>query len=201
MPSIGIYSMTLTQTDILDITVYSWFEAVWPGTMTSVTTGNLRQGLTGDSDCSVKFNLHPNLHLTRCIPSLNKCLPNLDPCKIQTEKSESVIDDLLHDAEFNSCVDKLIHLLLQSVTLRVFNQVMWTQTKNDRNNDLTGTSNSEVKTAQDNSGADQSHPQPCKDSSEEASDARETVIQGNSKVAILFSGGVDSAVITALVDK
>lgn len=201
MPSIGIYSMTLTQTDILDITVYSWCEAVWPGTMTSVTSGNLRQGLTGDSDCNVKFNLHPNLHLTRCIPSLNKCLPDLDPCKIQTEKPESVIDDLLHDAEFNSCVDKLIHLLLQSVTLRVFNQVMWTQTKNDHNNDLTGTSDSEVKTAQDNSGADQSHPQPCRDSEEEASDARETVIQGNSKVAILFSGGVDSAVITALVDK
>ncbi|XP_022318246.2 asparagine synthetase domain-containing protein 1-like isoform X2 [Crassostrea virginica] len=201
VPSIGIYSMTLTQTDILDITVYSWFEAVWPGTMTSVTTGNLRQGLTGDSDCSVKFNLHPNLHLTRCIPSLNKCLPDLDPCKIQTEKPESVIDDLLHDVEFNSCVDKLIHLLLQSVTLRVFNQVMWTQTKNNHNNDLTGTSDSEVKTAQDNSRTDQSHPQPCRDSSEEVSDARETVIQGDSKVAILFSGGVDSAVITALVDK
>lgn len=189
--------MTFTQTDILDITVYSWFEAVWPGTMTSVTTGNLRQGLTGDSDCSVKLNLHPNLHLTRCIPSLNKCLPDLDPCKIQTEKPESVIDDLLHDAEFNFCVDKLIHLLLQSVTIRVFNQVMWTQTKNDHNNDLTRTSNLEVKTAQDNSGTDKSHLQSCRDSSDEG----RRVIRGNSKVAILFSGGVDSAVITALVDK
>lgn len=196
--------MTLTQTDCLHITVYSWSEAVWPGTMDMVTGDNLHLGLEGDTDCNVKFSLHSDLHLAKCIPPLNRTLTDLDTCKIMTENPESVISNLLQDARFNSCVDHLIEILLQSVTLRVFNQAMWSQTDKRLDSELTASPHiSTQQTVEKSPVADQSQPQAQRDLSEEPNleQPGDGVITGQAKVAVLFSGGVDSAVITALVDK
>lgn len=204
VPSIGIYSVTLTQTDCLHITVYSWSEAVWPGTVDLVTGDNLHLGLVGDTCCNVQFSLHSDLYLAKCIPPLNRTLPDLDTSKIMTKNPESVISNLLQDARFNSCVDNLIEILLQSVTLRVFNQVMWAQTDKRLDSELTASPhNSTQHTVEKNPVADQSQPQAKRDLSDDLNLERpgDGVITGQAKVAVLFSGGVDSAVITALVDK
>lgn len=196
--------MTLTQTDCLHITVYSWSEAVWPGTVNLVTGDNLHLGLVGDTCCNVQFSLHSDLYLAKCIPPLNRTLPDLDTSKIMTKNPESVISNLLQDARFNSCVDNLIEILLQSVTLRVFNQVMWAQTDKRLDSELTASPhNSTQHTVEKNPVADQSQPQAKRDLSDDLNLERpgDGVITGQAKVAVLFSGGVDSAVITALVDK
>lgn len=196
--------MTLTQTDCLHITVYSWSEAVWPGTVNLVTGDNLHLGLVGDTCCNVQFSLHSDLHLAKCIPPLNRTLSDLDTSKIMTKNPESVISNLLQDARFNSCVDNLIEILLQSVTLRVFNQVMWAQTDKRLDSELTASPhNSTQHTVEKNPVADQSQPQAKRDLSDDLNLERpgDGVITGQAKVAVLFSGGVDSAVITALVDK
>lgn len=203
VPSIGIYSVTLTQTDCLHITVYSWSEAVWPGTMDLVTSDNLHLGLVGGIDGNVQFCLHSDLHLAKCIPPLNRSLPDIDTCKVMTESPNSVISNLLQDAQFNSCVDHLIEILLQSVTLRVFNQVIWAQTKRLDSELNASPHNSTQQTVETSSVADQIQPQAQRDLSHDQNleQPGDGVITGQSKVAILFSGGVDSAVITALVDK
>lgn len=202
VPSIGIYSVTLTQTDCLHITVYSWSEAVWPGTMDLVTSDNLHLGLVGGIDCNVQFCLHSDLRLAKCIPPLNRSLPDIDTSKIMTESPNSVISNLLQDAQFNSCVDHLIEILLQSVKLRVFNQVIWAQTKKLDSELNALPHNSTQQTVETSSVADQI-PQAQRDLSHDQNleQPGDGVITGQSKVAILFSGGVDSAVITALVDK
>lgn len=204
IPSIGIYSVTLTQPDCLHITVYSWSEAVWPGTMDLVTGDNLHLGLVGNNDCNVQFSLHSDLHLARCIPPLNRSLPDLDTSKIMTKSPESVISNLLEDAKFNSCVDHLIEILLRSITLRVFNQVMWSQTDKGLISELTASPHNLTKQTREKiPEADQRQPQAQRNLSDDLNLEQPggAVVTGRAKVAILFSGGVDSAVITALVDK
>ncbi|XP_048763515.1 asparagine synthetase domain-containing protein 1-like isoform X2 [Ostrea edulis] len=207
VPSIGLYSVTWTQTDCLNVTVYSWTDAVWPGTMNLVTSDNLQSGLAGDIDCNVKFNLHSQYHLTRNIPPLNKSIPDLELSKIMINDPESVIRNLLEDASFCSCVHHLIHLLLQSVTVRVFNQILLSQNEHKYDSDLKATSNlSHHQPDDENPLRDSVKPEIHKCLSDGLSDVRLRhpeggVMRGCAKIAVLFSGGVDSAVLAALVDK
>ncbi|XP_062578607.1 asparagine synthetase domain-containing protein 1-like [Saccostrea cucullata] len=204
VPSIGIYSVDLTHTEFLNMTLYTWTDAVWPGTMEPITTENLRSGLMGNSDCNVKIDLHPDCHLNKNIPPLNKTLPDLDPSKVITKDQESVIHNLLGETQFKSCVDDLIRLLLQSVTDRVFNQVMLSHGDYKyRVNPSTSYNSSDLENA-DEIHKLKSESVECSVSSELSNvslNQEDGVVRGPAKVAVLFSGGVDSAVIAALVDK
>ncbi|XP_061192721.1 asparagine synthetase domain-containing protein 1-like [Saccostrea echinata] len=248
VPSVGIYSVDLMHTEWLNMTLYSWASAVWPGTMDPVTSDNLLSGLVGDSDCDLKIDLHPDCHLTKNIPPLNKTLPDLDPSKVIIKDQESVIQTLLGETQFQACVDNLIHLLLHSVTVRVFNQVMLSHRENKHCVHATASNNSS-----DLQNVDESSSHKLKSDSLECFVSNELsnvrlhqvegrmripaeglhqeggvvrgpteglhqeggivrgpaeglhheggVVRGPAKVAVLFSGGVDSAVIAALVDK
>lgn len=97
--------------------------------MDLVISDNFYFGLMGGIDGNVQFCFYFDFYFVKCILFLNRSFLDIDICKVMIESLNLVISNLLQDVQFNFCVDYFIEILLQSVILRVFNQVIWVQIK------------------------------------------------------------------------
>ncbi|KAJ8305594.1 hypothetical protein KUTeg_016139 [Tegillarca granosa] len=131
VPSVGLYCVTFprscdTDNCKLDIHLYPWYRAVWPGTMDKVDVGSLNDRLyPGYSSSHVTFSLDLDQQVPSQIPVLNKKIPLSESVDRSKEKidSQKYIQNLIQeDVNLNLLSDQLIHVLQMAVCKRVYNQ-------------------------------------------------------------------------------
>ncbi|XP_069126175.1 asparagine synthetase domain-containing protein 1-like [Argopecten irradians] len=184
----------------------------------------------GLSDTSpVKFSLDTELKFPSRMPKLNKTLPNMDSdlkkladdlgTKPSGSKSDPVSSNqtnleklMKSDEVMNKLADQLIDVLERAVKKRIYNQpylTLGSEVKRSPCSQCKPHPNTSRK-SEDNSGTGKGHitdeesgggEEEMEESDDNTRTSPSTSKQDHAKVAILFSGGIDSAVITALADR
>ncbi|XP_052775057.1 asparagine synthetase domain-containing protein 1-like isoform X2 [Mya arenaria] len=191
VPSIGIWKMTPSTADdgCYGFTLFPWQHIVWPGTLVRVKDNpnfqeKVSQGQSVDSDL-VHFIIEGETEVSSQMPSLNKALPPRDYSLPDYTTEVTPIQYLQHLLEGSELLQtlsrQLADVLLKAVSTRVFNQ-------HHRPTD----SASYIPNVPQQSASN--YPE-CN------SEPHGRNMTSCAKVAILFSGGIDSTVIAALVDK
>ncbi|XP_045158705.2 asparagine synthetase domain-containing protein 1-like isoform X2 [Mercenaria mercenaria] len=203
IPSVGIFKMTSTQKASgaqHTITLFPWKSAVWPGSLDAVQHGpELAVNLyAGEMPAEiVGFEMSSSITVPSQMPALNKCLPSADHSVPDLFPDQSYLDYLQKILEADSYLRtlsrQLTGVLLEAVKTRVFNQHI--------------VEPSTVMTARKSP----DHLSKAKDDKSCTNEATNDVMENgascdshvtfSARVAILFSGGIDSTVIAALADK
>ncbi|XP_060576699.1 asparagine synthetase domain-containing protein 1-like [Ruditapes philippinarum] len=203
VPAVGIYKMTCSQTEsqaLNTITLFPWKCAVWPGTLDIVQTdpdfATKIYSCEKPSDI-VEFKISDDLAVSSQLPILNKSLPSADYTLPELTPDQAYLDYLQNLLDTNSYLRtlsrQLTGVLLEAVRTRVFNQHVIEPCSDD---------NSTICHAKKSDGM---NVEACMDGA--ANDVAENGIPcdshmtTSSRVAILFSGGIDSTMIAALADK
>ncbi|XP_046583049.1 LOW QUALITY PROTEIN: asparagine synthetase domain-containing protein 1-like [Haliotis rubra] len=207
MPSLGVYCLDLSvpktcsdgddATPIPLLTVFPWKQGTWPGTMEPVIADNFTEKLY-PTPTYFDVKLDSELHLHSWMPTLNMELPPLDTNYLPLRRvPNSVIrttwDMSLTTARSKKAVEQLMDVLLKSVQKRVYNL--------PRPRCITDLSDGSKQAIEQ--GVERLNLCEVRDGE---ADGQRLVEGGNTsgeraKVAILFSGGVDSTVLAALADR
>ncbi|KAL4236960.1 Asparagine synthetase domain-containing protein 1 [Mactra antiquata] len=189
VPSIGIFKMSINATDELtryNFMLYPWKQAVWPGTLDKVRDDtNILAHLYSDeiNKDLITFTVSPDIDVPSKMPLLNKSMPPdgyTIPDFTDDISPTDYLQKLLTGNDYLRTLSKqLTSVLLDAVKTRVLNQQM-------RENIPT---NAEKKL------------EVNEDRVSECDDSDGNYIVSSARVAVLFSGGIDSTMIAALADK
>ncbi|XP_052280392.1 asparagine synthetase domain-containing protein 1-like isoform X2 [Dreissena polymorpha] len=189
VPAIGIFKLTppASQTGCYSITVFPWRLAVWPGTLEPVQQDFSNRLSAGQSlsEGYVQVTLSSN-EVPSHRPTINRTFPPdglSRPPALPGQSHLEYLQNVLQTSEqYRKLSDQLLSVLLMAVKTRVHNHVpLKRQTViNDSSVDSTVEQNSNG----------------CN-----SLDMPDTCMKSEARIAILFSGGIDSTVIAALADR
>ncbi|ESP05301.1 hypothetical protein LOTGIDRAFT_181114 [Lottia gigantea] len=174
IPAVGIFCMELNEkldTENLHVELFPWKFCVWPQTQNPIDSENNIMTL---DQSNVHIHVNKLDELKSGIPMLNKEIPVADASLFTLGKQthEEYLNHLLSDNEFmKTAANQLIEVLEESVRRRVTN----IPTRPSAEHQCQKLEISEA--------------------------AKNEYCVHQSNIAILFSGGIDSAVITALADR
>ncbi|XP_071118217.1 asparagine synthetase domain-containing protein 1-like [Haliotis cracherodii] len=207
LPSLGVYCLDLgvsqTGSDganasyVPVLTVFPWKQGTWPGTMEPVLADNFTQKLYPTSTY-FDIKLDSEFHLHSWMPAINKELPppghELTPLENGEQCYQDYIGHILDNSEImKRAVEQLMEVLLKSVQKRVYNLP-----RSRCVTDILDGSSSAIA-----EGVERMKLSEMREGKGDGQglDEEANTSSGKAKVAILFSGGVDSTVLAALADR
>ncbi|XP_050402264.1 asparagine synthetase domain-containing protein 1 [Patella vulgata] len=191
LPSIGVFCLDLSENDPkdsnLNLELFPWKDAKWPGTNDCVDNDNILQSNIYPVDYSnIQISIDKTTKINSWIPSLNMEIPSDDfkSVDLNNMTSKEYLHSLLQNSELlKKSAEQFVDILEKAVKKRIFNLPRESVSHHAQN--------------------PCSHLKENVPMNKDASCERESSILecGKAKVAILFSGGIDSAIITALADR
>ncbi|XP_005097947.1 asparagine synthetase domain-containing protein 1 [Aplysia californica] len=201
IPSVGIFSLDFscpagtTEKSPPSLTLYPWQDCVWPGTTSLVAKteqARLEEILFSKHPCSIPVSINHSGFLTSWIPSMNPSIPS-DGLQTEVESSldKRKIEKCFQLQDGRDCTEKSS----ESCPEQVLADIMKANSDLDRLSDeLINKLEEAVRTRVCNIPED-FHTE------NNGGNLPPEVTVSKAKVAILFSGGLDSSVLAALADR